>query len=306
MGLRPLARRRGLWSCPNEYRWRWSKERYVAIKISTSHRAARNSAAENELDILQHISRANPHHKGWHFVRRLLDSFAIDGVSGTHLCLVLEPLREPLWLYCKRFVDGVIPSDLLKIIVRMILHGLDYLHSECRVIHTGIISLYFICSCMSNNRIDLKPDNVLVKIEDPGILERDALDEYDNPLPQKVMDDRTIYLSRNNYGPFAVPAGLIQISDFGFSVSGTIAQSGCIQAELYRAPEVVLDAGFTYSADIWSLGVMVWFPGRDHVAFHMLIPRRSSYGTCLKGRSCSIQSICKRATTTMIRHIWPK
>lgn len=81
---------------------------------------------------------------------------------------------------------------------------------------------------MSNNRIDLKPDNVLVKIEDPSILERDALDEYNNPLPQKVMDDRTIYLSRNKYGPFAVPAGLIQISDFGFSVSGTIAQSGCM------------------------------------------------------------------------------
>ena len=32
---------------------------------------------------------------------------------------------------------------------------------------------------------------------------------------------------------------------------------GCIQAEVYRAPEVILDVGFTYSEDIWSLGVMV-------------------------------------------------
>ncbi|KAH8713996.1 Serine/threonine-protein kinase SRPK [Beauveria bassiana] len=123
----------------------------------------------------------------------------------------------------------------------MILHGLDYLHSECQVIHT-----------------DLKPDNILVKLEDLAILDRDALDEYQNPLPQKITNDRTIYLSRNNYGPFSIPAGIVQIADFGYSKSGKTHHSGCIQAEAYRAPEVILDSGYSYSADIWSLGVMMW------------------------------------------------
>ncbi|OAQ65341.1 CMGC/DYRK protein kinase [Pochonia chlamydosporia 170] len=51
---------------------------------------------------------------------------------------------------------------------------------------------------------------------------------------------------------------MVQISDFGLSVSGKTQQTGCIQAEPYRAPEVILDAGYSYSADIWSLGVLIW------------------------------------------------
>lgn len=108
---------------------------------------------------------------------------------------------------------------------------------------------------------DLKPDNIMVKIEDASIFGRDAKDEYENPLPQKHLDGRTIYLSRNNYGPLSVPTGIIQIADFDLSVRTTPGQvhTGAIQGEIYRAPEVILNAGYTSSADIWSLGVMVSF-----------------------------------------------
>ena len=108
-------------------------------------------------------------------------------------------------------------------------------------------------------KIDLKPDNIMIKMEDPSILERDAQDEFNDPLPQKHIDGRTIYLARNNYGPLTRPTGVIQLVDFDLSVStkpGKI-HTGAIQGERYRAPEVILNSGYTYSADIWSLGVMV-------------------------------------------------
>lgn len=106
----------------------------------------------------------------------------------------------------------------------------------------------------------------MVKFEDTSILERDARDEYDHPLPQKHVDGRIIYLSRNNYGQPKTPTGVIQITDFDLSVLGNVPRTGCIQAEVYRAPEVILDAGYSYSADIWSLGVMV---GAIHSMFSL-------------------------------------
>lgn len=97
----------------------------------------------------------------------------------------------------------------------------------------------------------------MARFEDKSILERDTHDEFKNPLPQRICDDRTVYLSRNNYGQPAVVTGIVSITDFGLSVMGDGPHNGCIQAEPYRAPEVILDAGWTYSSDIWNLGVLV-------------------------------------------------
>ena len=98
----------------------------------------------------------------------------------------------------------------------------------------------------------------MVRCEDKSIFERDARDEFEHPLPQKKLDDRAIYLSRNNYGQPTSVTGIVSITDFGLSVQGDVSNNGCIQAEVYRAPEVILEAGWTYSADIWNMGVLVF------------------------------------------------
>lgn len=100
----------------------------------------------------------------------------------------------------------------------------------------------------------------MIQAEDPGVFQRDATDEFLHPLPQKIASDgRIIYLARNNYGPLARPTGIIQLVDFDLAVRterGKI-HHGAIQGESYRAPEVILAAGYTSSADTWALGVMV-------------------------------------------------
>jgi serine/threonine protein kinase len=110
----------------------------------------------------------------------------------------------------------------------------------------------------------------MVKAEDVSIFQRDAQDEFDYPLPQKRIDDtRTIYLYRNNYGRLVAGDGIIQIVDFDLSVRSKPGQihTGAIQGEIYRAPEVILDADHSYPADIWSLGVLVSVARRRFSSF---------------------------------------
>lgn len=81
--------------------------------------------------------KKNPSHEGFPYVRTVLDSFEAMGPGGRHICLVYEPMREPLWLFQRRWENGKLPPSLLKVYLKFLLRGLNYLHSECHIIHTG-------------------------------------------------------------------------------------------------------------------------------------------------------------------------
>lgn len=124
----------------SKFRWRWTPDRYVAIKINAFDRNGRQDA-DTELQVSEIISRGDSSHHGRHFVRNLLDHFILEGPNHRHTCLVFEPLREPLGLTRTRFKTDTSPPVVLKIVVQMLLHSLDYLHSCCQVIHTGMICI---------------------------------------------------------------------------------------------------------------------------------------------------------------------
>ncbi|KAG0268872.1 serine/threonine protein kinase, CMGC group [Actinomortierella ambigua] len=122
--------------------------RHVALKVvkSASHYT---ETAEDEIKLLQRVVTANVDAPGRKYVVELLDNFIHHGPNGLHVCMVFEVLGENLLSLIKRYRHRGIPVHLVRQIIHQVLMGLDYMHRECGIIHT-----------------DLKPENVLVCVED--------------------------------------------------------------------------------------------------------------------------------------------
>ncbi|PYH38424.1 kinase domain protein [Aspergillus neoniger CBS 115656] len=241
-----------VWLARDVARYRWQTERIVALKILNNNNP---KGADHERRIEEHIAQQTLSHRGRPVIRSYLESFELAGPIDKHLCLAYEPAREPFWLYQRRFEGDRFTLPMLKAYILIILAGLDYLHSVCKVVHT-----------------DLKLDNILITFESEHILPR-FVKEQEEALSMQYKTDpetgRVIYRCHNNFGPLD-PSGLgniyPQITDFGAAtLLGTDGDDGAvqlgtrpIQPDYYRAPEVILGCGWSYSADIWNLGVMIW------------------------------------------------
>ncbi|KAK3845983.1 MAG: kinase-like domain-containing protein [Linnemannia gamsii] len=124
------------------------KNRHVALKIVKSAKHYTETAMD-EIKLLEKVVSANPNAPGRKYVVELLDHFMHRGPNGLHVCMVFEVLGENLLSMIKRYRHQGIPAHLVQQILYQVLMGLDYMHRECGIIHT-----------------DLKPENVLVCVED--------------------------------------------------------------------------------------------------------------------------------------------
>lgn len=116
----------------------------VALKIQKSAQGY-TDAAKDEIKLLQSVREADKN--GEQPVISLLDHFEHVGVNGRHICLVFEVMGGSLLHLIKRFNYNGVPFQLVRRIARDLLIGLDFLHTNARIIHT-----------------DVKPENILMRL----------------------------------------------------------------------------------------------------------------------------------------------
>lgn len=92
---------------------------------------------DREFETCQKISKMKTEHPGFDFVRSALDTFNIPREGGGHRCLIQRPMWDSFSDLVYRNPDKRFTADLLKAGLRTVLVALDFLHTECRIIHTG-------------------------------------------------------------------------------------------------------------------------------------------------------------------------
>lgn len=281
---------------------------YVALKIQKSA-AQFAQAALHEIEVLSAIADGDSSNSKC--IVRLVDHFKHTGPNGQHLCMVLEFLGDSLLRLIKNNRYRGIELNKVKEICVCILTGLDYLHRELGIIHT-----------------DLKPENILLfstidPAKDPvrsgtsPILERPE----GNPnggvtmsIIEKKLKKRAkravakISARRSSMGGPVTPKSdksvdgidvRCKVVDFGNACWADKQFTEDIQTRQYRAPEAILQAGYSFSVDMWSFactafelatGDMLFAPktgqgfseDEDHLALMMellgKIPRKIAIG----------------------------
>ncbi|KFY85191.1 hypothetical protein V500_08643 [Pseudogymnoascus sp. VKM F-4518 (FW-2643)] len=214
--------------------------KYVMLKISIQA-SSMGQQAEHELKMYRRMEQAPKGHPGRDAVRTLLDTFYIDGPGDKHQCLVHPPLFESILEFLRRNPVERLPSAVIAFVLLRLFMALDYLHTECQIIHT-----------------DIGDDNIMLGIKDDSVFTKFEERELQRPVPRKEVDTdgRTIYMSQDIIMPQHVGAPVL--CDFGSAMLGDQHHSEFVQPNIYRAPEVILEASWTYNVDIWNVGCMVW------------------------------------------------
>lgn len=286
-----------------------SSSRYVALKIQKSA-AQFAQAALHEIEVLSAIAKGDPSNSKC--VVRLIDHFKHTGPNGQHLCMVLEFLGDSLLRLIRYNRYKGMGLNKVREICKCILIGLDYLHRELGIIHS-----------------DLKPENILLfstidPTKDPVrsgltlILEKPegnpnggvTMNLIEKKLKRRArravakISERRASMggvggaqkSERNLDGIDLRCKVV---DFGNACWADKRFAEEIQTRQYRAPEVILQAGYSYSVDMWSFactafelatGDMMFTPktgqgfseDEDHLALMMellgKIPRKVAVG----------------------------
>jgi len=118
-----------------------STNKYAVLKIY-AHDLVAEDEIDNETAIYKHLSTTgNPDHPGKMYVRTIQDSFFVTSRAGNpHQCLVHEVLSNDILSLRYTRPDRKMPEAMLKQILIHLLLALDFLHTECHIIHTGQVA----------------------------------------------------------------------------------------------------------------------------------------------------------------------
>lgn len=139
-----------------------------------------------------------------------------------HICIVTDMLGQSLFDFMENNRCLPFPGSHIQAFAKQILRSVAFMH-DLNLIHT-----------------DLKPENIL--LQDDSFVRRQFHPPLagSKPISRKVLRDPKIFTI-----------------DFGAAIFDDESHARVVSTRHYRAPEIIMDTGWSFPCDLWSIGCIL-------------------------------------------------
>ncbi|KAF2884401.1 hypothetical protein ILUMI_21780 [Ignelater luminosus] len=268
---------------------------HFAIKVIKSAKKYR-IAGRDEVKILQHIrNEGRENTDGYSRIIPYYSYFNEWSINGKHKCMLFDVMGPSLLdLLMKSEFRGFYEQSA-KIILKQILEGVMFLHDDCNIIHTDLKPENILIVPTQSNLNEMvayvdrfnqlgvqKPKSYLSTLEWQEYIQlhgepdstATTLTESSSHNSSFTDDDTKmtgdIKMSSLSRRPllFINPNIQVKIADFGNACWENQQFSPVIQTIQYRALEVLIEAGYSFPADMWSIGCIAFEMCTGEFLFH--------------------------------------
>lgn len=201
----------------------WDKQRKTrcAVKIIRSVQKYRD-ASKIELRVLSTLASNDKTNRNKCI--HLRDCFDFRN----HICIVTDLLGQSVFDFLKSNSFVPFPSSQIQNFARQLFTSVAFLH-DLNLIHT-----------------DLKPENILL-----------VSNNYQTFTYNRTIPSSSHTTSRNARHRRVLLDSEIRLIDFGSATFDDEYHSSVVSTRHYRAPEIILNLGWSYPCDIWSIGCIL-------------------------------------------------
>ncbi|KAL4970262.1 putative protein kinase (Lkh1) [Aspergillus stella-maris] len=145
-----------------------------------------------------------------------------------HICIVTDLLGQSVFDFLKGNGFVPFPSSQIQNFARQLFTSVAFLH-DLNLIHT-----------------DLKPENILL-----------VKNAYQTFTYNRHIPSSSTAISRNARQRRVLLDSEIRLIDFGSATFDDEYHSSVVSTRHYRAPEIILNLGWSFPCDIWSIGCIL-------------------------------------------------
>lgn len=239
-------------------------------------------AALHEIEFLSEITKRDPSNRKC--IIHLIDHFKHTGPNGQHICLVFEFLGDSLLKLVQYNRYKGIGFDRVKQICKSILVGLDYLHNELGIIHSdlkleNVLLVSTIDPSKDPIRSGLKPNLEKPEGNPNGEVGLNPIEKKLKMRARRVLAklaERRKSVAESSRSERSLDGIDLtcKIVDFGNACWADKQFTDFIQTRQYRAPEIILGAGYSFSVDMWSFACIAF----ELVTGEMLFTPKEGHG----------------------------